>query len=59
MVHIPDRGDAPMVTALIGGDIQLASLPQANGIADALSNLIRGLGVTGTKRMIRAAGRNR
>src|SRR6187455_2861733 len=24
MVHIPYRGDAPMVTALIGGDIQLA-----------------------------------
>jgi len=32
LVHIPYRGDAPMVTALIGGDIQLAFLPQANGI---------------------------
>jgi tripartite-type tricarboxylate transporter receptor subunit TctC len=51
MVHIPYRGDAPMVTALIGGDIQLAFLPQANGIANVQSNLIRGLGVTGTKRM--------
>ena len=40
-----------MVTALIGGDIQLAFLPQANGIANVQSNLIRGLGVTGTKRM--------
>lgn len=51
MVHVPYRGDAPMVTALIGGDIQLAFLPQANGIANVQSNLIRGLGVTGTKRM--------
>jgi len=51
MVHIPYRGDAPMVTALIGGDVQLAFLPQSNGIANVQSNLIRGLGVTGTKRM--------
>jgi len=45
LVHIPYRGDAPMVTALIGGDIQLAFLPQANGIPNVQSNLIRGLGV--------------
>ena len=51
LVHIPYRGDAPMVTALIGGDIQLAFLPQSNGIASVQSNQIRGLGVTGTKRM--------
>lgn len=51
MVHVPYRGDAPMITALIGGDIQLAFLPQANGIANVQSNQIRGLGVTGTKRM--------
>jgi tripartite-type tricarboxylate transporter receptor subunit TctC len=51
LVHIPYRGDAQMVTALIGGDIQLAFLPQANGIANVQSNLIRGLGATGTKRM--------
>jgi tripartite-type tricarboxylate transporter receptor subunit TctC len=51
MVHIPYRGDAPMITSLIAGDTQLAFLPQANGIANVQSNLIRGLGVTGTKRM--------
>jgi tripartite-type tricarboxylate transporter receptor subunit TctC len=51
MVHIPYRGDAPMITALISGDIQLAFLPQANGIANVQSDQIRGLGVTGTKRM--------
>ena len=50
LVHIPYRGDAPMVTALISNDIQLAFLPQANGTANVQSNLIRGLGVTGTKR---------
>jgi tripartite-type tricarboxylate transporter receptor subunit TctC len=51
LVHIPYRGDAPMITALIANDIQLAFLPQANGIANVQSNLIRGLGVSGTKRM--------
>jgi tripartite-type tricarboxylate transporter receptor subunit TctC len=51
LVHIPYRGDAPMITALISNDIQLAFLPQANGIANVQSDLIRGLGVTGTKRM--------
>jgi tripartite-type tricarboxylate transporter receptor subunit TctC len=51
LVHIPYRGDAPMITALISNDIQLAFLPQANGIGNVQSNLIRGLGVTGTKRM--------
>jgi tripartite-type tricarboxylate transporter receptor subunit TctC len=51
LVHIPYRGDGPMITALISGDIHLAFLPQANGIANVQNNLIRGLGVTGTKRM--------
>jgi tripartite-type tricarboxylate transporter receptor subunit TctC len=51
LVHIPYRSDAAMVTSLIAGDTQLAFLPQANGIANVQGNLIRGLGVTGTKRM--------
>jgi tripartite-type tricarboxylate transporter receptor subunit TctC len=51
LVHIPYRGDAAMVTSLIAGDTQLAFLPQANGIANVQGNLIRGLGVTGAKRM--------
>src|SRR6187549_472479 len=50
LVHIPYRGDAPMITALISNDIQIAFLPQANGTANVQSNLIRGLGVTGAKR---------
>jgi tripartite-type tricarboxylate transporter receptor subunit TctC len=51
LVHVPYRGDAQMVTALTAGEIQMAFLPQANGIAGVQGKLIRGLGVTGTKRM--------
>jgi tripartite-type tricarboxylate transporter receptor subunit TctC len=51
LVHVPYRGDAQMVTALTADEVQLAFLPQANGIAGIQGNLIRGLGVTGTKRM--------
>jgi tripartite-type tricarboxylate transporter receptor subunit TctC len=51
MVHIPYRGDAPIATALIAGDIQLGFLPQATGVNNVSSNTIRGLGVTGAKRM--------
>jgi tripartite-type tricarboxylate transporter receptor subunit TctC len=51
LVHVPYRGDAQIVTALIGDEVQLAFLPQANGIANVQGNLIRGLGVTGTRRM--------
>jgi tripartite-type tricarboxylate transporter receptor subunit TctC len=50
LVHIPYRSDAQMVTALMAGDIHLAFLPQANGIANVQNNQIRGLGVTGTRR---------
>ena len=51
MIHIPYQGDAPMITALISGDVQLAFLPQATGGAAVLGNTIRGLAVTGTKRL--------
>jgi tripartite-type tricarboxylate transporter receptor subunit TctC len=51
LVHVPYRGDAQIVTALTADDIQLAFLPQANGIAGVQGNLVRGLGVTGTRRM--------
>jgi tripartite-type tricarboxylate transporter receptor subunit TctC len=40
-----------MMTALIAGEIQLAFLPQATGVANVRSGLVRGLAVTGTKRM--------
>jgi tripartite-type tricarboxylate transporter receptor subunit TctC len=52
LVHVPYRGDAQIVTALTADEVQLAFLPQANGIAGVQGNLIRGLGVTGAKRMV-------
>ena len=51
MVHVPYQGDAPIITALMSGDVQLAFLPQATGGAAVQSNTIRGLAVTGTKRL--------
>jgi tripartite-type tricarboxylate transporter receptor subunit TctC len=51
MVHIPYRGDAPVATALISGDIQFAFLPQATGVVNVANKVIRGLAVTGTERM--------
>ena len=50
-VHIPYRGDAPMITALLSGDVQLAFLPQATGLAAIQANHVRPLAVTGRKRM--------
>jgi tripartite-type tricarboxylate transporter receptor subunit TctC len=51
MVHVPYRGDAPIITALMAGDVQLAFLPQATGGAAVQGHTIRGLAVTGTKRL--------
>ena len=53
LVHIPYRGDAPMITALIAGDVQLAFLPQATGLAAIEGKQVRPLAVTGRKRMAR------
>src|SRR5262245_31051557 len=49
--HVPYRGDAQIVTALIADEVQVAFLPQANGIAGIQGNVIRGLGVPRTTRM--------
>jgi tripartite-type tricarboxylate transporter receptor subunit TctC len=51
LVHIPYRGDAPIMTALMANDIQLAFVPQSTGSANVQGNQIRGLAVTGTKRL--------
>ena len=50
LLHIPYRGDAPMITALLAGDVHLAFLPQATGLAAVQGNTVRALGVTGAKR---------
>jgi tripartite-type tricarboxylate transporter receptor subunit TctC len=49
--HIPYRGDAPMITAMIAGDVQMAFLPQATGQATVQGNRARALAVTGRKRL--------
>jgi tripartite-type tricarboxylate transporter receptor subunit TctC len=48
--HIPYRGDAPVNAALIGGEIQLAVVPQSTGLPFIKAGSIRPLGVTGSKR---------
>ena len=50
VVHIPYRGDAPVNAALVGGEIQLAVVPQSTGLPFIKNGLIRPLGVTGTMR---------
>ncbi len=50
IMHIPYRGDAPMLTALLAGDVQIAFMPQSTGSQQVASGQIRGLGVTGRKR---------
>ena len=32
IAHIPYRGDAPMLTALLSGDVQIAFMPQGTGV---------------------------
>jgi tripartite-type tricarboxylate transporter receptor subunit TctC len=51
LMHIPYRGDAPMITAMIAGDVQFAFLPQGTGLATIQGNQVRALAVTGRKRM--------
>jgi tripartite-type tricarboxylate transporter receptor subunit TctC len=50
IMHIPYRGDAPMLTALLSGDVQIAFMPQSTGSSQVASGQLRGLGVTGRKR---------
>jgi tripartite-type tricarboxylate transporter receptor subunit TctC len=49
--HIPYRGDAPMITAMIAGDVQMAFLPQATAQAAIQGGRVRALAITGRKRM--------
>ncbi len=50
IVHIPFRGDAPLNTALIAGDVQVAFIPTSTGEPLATAGRMRALGVIGTKR---------
>jgi tripartite-type tricarboxylate transporter receptor subunit TctC len=50
IMHIPYRGDAPVLTALLAGDVQMAFMPQSTGSQQVASGQIKGLGVSGRKR---------
>jgi tripartite-type tricarboxylate transporter receptor subunit TctC len=50
IMHVPYRGDAPMLTALLAGDIQIAFMPQSTGSKQVETGQIKGLAVTGRKR---------
>jgi tripartite-type tricarboxylate transporter receptor subunit TctC len=50
ITHIPYRGDAPMLTALLSGDVQIAFMPQGTGVPQVQNQQVRGLAITGRKR---------
>src|SRR5262245_8490327 len=50
IAHIPYRGDAPMLTALLAGDVQIAFMPQGTGVPQVQNGQVRGLAITGRKR---------
>jgi tripartite-type tricarboxylate transporter receptor subunit TctC len=47
---IPYRGDAPLNTALIAGEVQLAVVPFATAVPNIKSGRLRALGIAGAKR---------
>ncbi|MEA2983352.1 MAG: hypothetical protein QOF09_5175 [Alphaproteobacteria bacterium] len=50
IAHIPYRGDAPMFTALLSGDVQIAFMPQGTGVPQVQNGQVKGLAITGRKR---------
>jgi tripartite-type tricarboxylate transporter receptor subunit TctC len=47
---IPYRGDAPLNTALIAGEVQLAVVPFSTAVPNIQSGRLRALGIAGAKR---------
>lgn len=50
IAHIPYRGDAPMLTALLAGDVQIGFMPAGTGVPQIKNGQVKGLAVTGQKR---------
>ncbi|MCX7314194.1 MAG: tripartite tricarboxylate transporter substrate binding protein [Hyphomicrobiales bacterium] len=50
IMHIPYRGDAPMLTALLSGDVQVAFMPQGTAVPQVQNGQVKGLAITGMKR---------
>ena len=51
MVHVPYRGGAPMVTDLIGGQVQVGFDVMPTSLPHVRTGALRALGVTGSKRI--------
>jgi tripartite-type tricarboxylate transporter receptor subunit TctC len=50
IAHISYRGDAPMLTALLAGDVQMGFMPQGTAVPQVQSGQVKGLAITGRKR---------
>jgi tripartite-type tricarboxylate transporter receptor subunit TctC len=50
MVHVPYRGGAPMITDLLGGQVQVAFDVMVTSLPHIRTGALRALGVTGAKR---------
>ncbi len=50
IVHVPYKGDAPMNTALVGGETEMAIVPITTVLPLISSGKLRAIGVTGSRR---------
>ena len=51
MVHVPYKGDAPQINALMSGEVQIGLVPSTTVLAHIQGNRLRALAVTGIKRL--------
>lgn len=51
LVHVPFRGDAPLIGALIAGDVEVACVPFATTLTHVQAGTIRALAVTTSQRV--------
>jgi tripartite-type tricarboxylate transporter receptor subunit TctC len=51
IVHVPYKGDAPLFNSLLAGDIELACVPLSTALPHIQAGTLKGLAVTGTKRV--------
>ena len=57
IVHIPFKGDAPLFTSLVAGDIELAVTPLSTALPHIQAGTLKALAVTGPKRGCSLPGR--
>ena len=51
VLHVPYKGDAPLIPAVVADDVQFAFLPMATALPHVRSGKLRAVAVTGTKRV--------